>query len=72
MIPLLFRNCLINRGNQSDSAHINFIGNVLLPLLAQNYLNTRECLCLFVLILVLYNSQNRCENHFFQLLVHEG
>ena len=44
MIPLLFRNYLINRGNQSDSAQINFIGNVLLPLLALNYHNTRKCL----------------------------
>lgn len=34
MIPLLFRNYLINRGNQRDSAQINFIGNVLLPLFA--------------------------------------
>ena len=46
LIPLLFRNYLINRGNQSDSAPINFIGNVLLPLFALNYHNKRECLCL--------------------------
>ena len=46
MIPLLFKNYLINGGNQGDSAQINFIGNVLLPLFALNYHNTRECLCL--------------------------